>query len=191
MPYTTDSPVAIFPKKDKTLLVIQDKEPTIITLNNKKITTSFERQFESLWNQKTRTFEGIEQTTSFFSNILNDLKAGEEYFVINGNYGGNKRLGTFFKLYHKERHKRGIKANLLFNQNVKSIVRDLTLSPCEVKFLPPEFQSPLQMTFYKNKLYISIWSDNPVGFFIEQQGIVDVFKSYFDQLWNQKENKKK
>ncbi|MBI2573357.1 hypothetical protein HYV86_05835 [Candidatus Woesearchaeota archaeon] len=171
--------------RNKVVITLWD-EMRCFVIESQKLKDNFQNYFETLWNQKIRTFEGIEQTTSFFTNILNDLQAGEEYFVLNGNYGKNKKLGEFFKSYHQQRHKKGIKANLLFNQNVKSIAKDLALSPCEVKFLPPEFQSPLQVTFYKNKLYISIWSENPIGFLIEQKGMVEAFKAYFDLLWNQK-----
>ncbi len=186
IPLESKFPVEIFTVKDRAILLVQKKEPVTITIKNKDIANSFQQHFNHLWNQKVHTFEGVEQTTSFFLNILTDLKAGEEYFVINGNYGGNVKLGKFFKSYHALRHRRGIKANLLFNQNIKPYVKDLAQTPCEVKFLPVEFQSPLQVTFYKNKLYISLWSKQPIGFLIEGREIVDAFKAYFDVLWKQK-----
>ena len=162
---------------------IWQEKPITFKIENKTLADSYRQNFEMLWNQKVHTFEGFGQATSFFTNILTDLKAGEEYFVINGNYGANPKLGGFFKSYHALRHTRGIKANLLFNQNIKPYVKDLAQTPCEVKFLPAEFQSPLQMTFYKNKLYISLWSKEPIGFLIEQQEVVDAFKAYFEMLW--------
>lgn len=185
IPLESKFPVEIFAGKDSAILLVQKKEPITITIKNKDIASSFRQHFNHLWNQKVHTFEGFEQATSFFTHILRDLKPGEEYFVINGNYGGNVKLGEFFKSYHALRHKCGIKANLLFNQNIKPFVKDLAQTPCEVKFLPAEFQSPLQMTFYKNKLYISLWSKDPIGFLIEGREVVDAFKSYFDMLWKQ------
>ena len=54
LPYKTKSPVATFPGKEKTLLVIQEKEPTTIIIYNKEITNSFRRQFETLWRQSKK-----------------------------------------------------------------------------------------------------------------------------------------
>ncbi len=169
---------------NKTLISVATKRDFILfKIESEEVTESLKAHFKFLWNQKTQTFEGFEAATSFFRNILSDLKRGEEYFVINGNYGGNDKLGNFFASYHRERQQAGIKANLLFNQNIKPSASKLALQPCAVKFLPQEFKSPLQMTFYKHKLYISIWSKNPIGFLIEQKEVVEAMKAYFDVLW--------
>ncbi len=185
IPIESKFPVEIFTGKDRAILLVQKKEPVTITIKNKDVAHSFQQHFDHLWNQKVHTFEGFEQATSFFTNILTDLKAGEEYFVINGNYGGNQQILKFFKTYHPQRRNRGIRANFLFNQNIKPFLSKLALAPCRVKFLPTEFQSPLQITFYKQKLYISVWSSNPIGFLIEQQEVVDAFKAYYEMLWRQ------
>ncbi len=156
-----------------------------LMINNKDLAEAFLQQFNALWNQKVFVFEG-KATTNFFTNILTDLKAGEEYYVINGNYGDIYEFRDFFRDYHKKRSVRGIKANLLFNQNVRGKEQAFALSPAECKFLPPDFKSPLQMTFYKQKLYISLWQKKAIGVLIEDAGIVAAFKAYFTQLWQQK-----
>jgi hypothetical protein len=140
-----------------------------------------------LWNQKVTVYEGPANVTRFFTNILSDLKPGEEYFVLNGNTGIEDvpEISAFFRNYHKERSKHGIKANFLFNYKVKELAPELALPPSTLKFLPPDFKSPLQITFYKDKLYISVWSKNAVGFLIQSQDVVNAFKAYYDSLWNQ------
>jgi len=47
-------PIEIFTSKDKTFLTIQEKEPTIITIDNKKITDSFRRLFSVMWEEGGR-----------------------------------------------------------------------------------------------------------------------------------------
>ena len=170
----------------KTLITVASKDDlTLFKIDNKGVTESFIAQFNALWEQKLSVFEGKE-TTNFFTNILRDLKEGEEYYVINGNYGDIPEFRDFFGEYHKKRSEKGIKANLLFNQNVKGKEQAFALSPAECKFLPPDFKSPLQMTFYKQKLYISLWQKKAIGVLIEDAGIVAAFKAYFTQLWQQK-----
>lgn len=54
LPYETQSPVAIFPSAEKTLLVIQKKTPVAITIENKEVAQAFKKHFEQLWNQSEK-----------------------------------------------------------------------------------------------------------------------------------------
>ncbi|MDO8643011.1 MAG: helix-turn-helix domain-containing protein [Candidatus Woesearchaeota archaeon] len=188
---TTSSPATVQVYGNKVNLRIGGADNVVcMIIDNKQLAQSFKEQFDALWNQKVHVFEGQKQATLFFKNILTDLHAGDEYFVINGNYGGLKVLRDFFIAYHPQRSALGIKAHFLFNQNVKKHVHKLALPPAEYQFLPPDFKSPLQISFYKNKLYISLWEENAIGFLIESERLVKAFKAYFDTLWNQKGIKK-
>jgi sugar-specific transcriptional regulator TrmB len=51
LPFKSEFPVEIYPQGDTTLLLIQKKEPTIITIKNKEVTESFIKFFEALWKQ--------------------------------------------------------------------------------------------------------------------------------------------
>ncbi|MFC1722573.1 hypothetical protein ACFL0V_00370, partial [Nanoarchaeota archaeon] len=48
------------PYQEKTLMIIQEKEPTVVLINNKKISAAFKKQFEVLWGQRVKTYEGDE-----------------------------------------------------------------------------------------------------------------------------------
>jgi len=184
-PETTPSSVNIY--KDKIIIFPETKEPLLIVIDSKEVAESFRVQFEMQWNQKVQVFEGPKNATKFFTDILSDLKPGEEYFVLNGNQGIESvpEIKNFFHEYHKKREKIGIKTKFLFNQNVKDDIPNLAKSPAEYKYLPADFKSPLQITFYKNKLYISLWAKKAIGFLIERKDIVDAFKAYYENLWNQ------
>lgn len=186
---TTSSPATVTVYGNKVNFRIGTDAENIVcmVIDNKQLAQSFKEQFDALWGQKVTVYEGAKNVTSFFTNILTDLHCGEEYFVINGNYGGiSPALRDFFYHYHPQRSASGIKANLLFNNNLRKEAKHLALPPAEVKFLPPDFKSPLQITFYKNKLYISLWEEKPLGFLIESERLVKAFKVYFDTLWKQK-----
>ncbi|MBW2978351.1 hypothetical protein KY331_05900, partial [Candidatus Woesearchaeota archaeon] len=51
LPFKREFPVEIYPQGDTTLLLIQKKEPMIITIKNKEVTESFIKFFETLWEQ--------------------------------------------------------------------------------------------------------------------------------------------
>ncbi|MBU0615103.1 MAG: hypothetical protein KJ601_03340 [Nanoarchaeota archaeon] len=168
---------------NKTLISLPN-ERTFFRIENQDATDSFRAYFNTLWDQKISAFEGNDATT-FFDNILTDLKPSEEYYVLNGNTGIEPSLTDYFKDYHKKRHEKGIKVNLLLNHSMRHLSENLALEPAELKFLPPDFKSPLQMTFYGDKLYISLWSKKPIGFLIQRKDVVDAFRTYFDHLWKQ------
>jgi len=51
LPFKVDFPVEIYSQGDTTLLLIQKKDPTIITIKNKDITKAFINFFETMWKQ--------------------------------------------------------------------------------------------------------------------------------------------
>ena len=170
-----------------TLINIMGEDATAFMIESKDVADSFRNQFETLWTQKVHAFEGTETAASVTTAMLSELKKGDEYFVLNANWGlGNiPEVVDFFKNLHRERQKKGIKANFLFNTSSGQDVSDFALKPSEYKFLPQDFRSPLQVTFARDKLYMALWSKKSVGFMIENKQIVDAFKAYFDTLWNQ------
>lgn len=169
------------------VLISLPKQRMFFQIQSDEARTAFAAYFESLWRQDVKTYEGTRACTQFFTDITEDLAPGEEYFVINGNQGmaENPDLLAFFKNYHRTRQKKRIKANILFNTAAKKTATELALPPAEHRFLPPDFQSPLQVTFYKDKLYLALWKKNPIGVLIQRKEIVEAFKAYFENLWSQ------
>lgn len=128
-------------------------------------------------------FEGFKGITNFFKEILDDLKSGEEYYVIGGTYGAILGLREFFYNYHNQRAKKNIRVKMLANHNEKGVLEKTTHKKAEIRFLPEYFVSNMQITFYKNKAFIHIVNKSPVGFLIENEDAVKSFKSYFNALW--------
>ena len=129
-------------------------------------------------------FEGVKAIKNFYLNILEELKSGEEYFVIGANYGKSyENLKDFFENYHMQRAKRKIKVNMLANAQTKGILVPSTQKFSEVKFLPAYLISNMTILFYKSKSFIFFFAEEPVGFLIENQEITNGFKTYFDAFW--------
>jgi len=138
--------------------------------------------------RKAEIYEGKKGVTNLFKNILNELKRGEEYYVIGAGYGFIEKipgLWEFFYQYHAERAKHGIKVYMLANPSARENLVPTTLHNGEVRFLPEELITSIQLTFYKEKTFIILWSKDPIAFLIHNAEIVDGFKRYFDLLWEQ------
>lgn len=127
--------------------------------------------------------EGFKATTNFFRNILDDLKAGEEYYVIGASYGEVPALRPFFYNYHFQRVKHGIIVKMLANYDTKGNLEKTTAKKSEIRYLPKQFISNMQITFYKNKAFIALWTKTPVGFLIEDEEVVKGFRKYFNAFW--------
>ena len=150
----------------------------------KKLIPELELSQRSTKQPEAIIYNGFKGVTNFFRNILDELKKGEEYYVIGATYGANiPGLREFFYNYHKERSKKGIKVKMLANYETKGNIEKTTQKSADIKYLPAHFASNMQITFYKNRAFITIWSENPMGFLMENVEAVKSFKSYFDTLW--------
>ena len=194
LPYKTASPVSIHPGKDRSLLVIQEKEPIVININNKEVAESFHHHFESFWNQEVIVYKGFEDVTNRFWSMLDQLKPEEEYQVLGASHGeGGEKLLDWFLGYHSERVKRKIKVKLLSASSNYEAVRyqqthtgDPEMKLSQIKTLPPEFSAPMQINLYpNNKVLMFMWSKEFMCFEIESEILHNNFKNYFDVLWNQ------
>lgn len=149
---------------------------------------------QQLGKEKRRAeiYEGKKGVTNLFRNILDDLKSGEHYYVIGAGYGFIEKipgLWEFFYQYHAERAKHGIKVYMLANPSARENLVPTTLHKGEVRLLPEELITNVQITFYKEKTFIILWSQDPIAFLIHNAEIVNSFKKYFDHLWKQRAEK--
>jgi HTH-type transcriptional regulator, sugar sensing transcriptional regulator len=198
LPYHEESPVEIFIEKEKAHITIQEKEPTIITINNATIAKSFQKQFDNLWNQDVKVYTGFKNSTERFETMLESLKEGEEYYVLGlsmtSSEEGYKK--NWFYDFHKRRVEKGVKALMLCDQNYLSemkkrtdYARDEKRKLTELKGLSPELSSPIQINLYgKDTVGIFTWDKEFRCFEIKSKELYSNFKKYFDSLWNQDTN---
>ncbi len=166
------------------------KEPIAVIIENEEIYKMYKKQFESLWNKDTNTYNGFEETTQRFEQMLEELKPGEEYYVLGASIQqGNKRLNEWLIDYHTKRIKKEVKANLLCTADAFERVKenqffagDKKMKVSVVKCLPKEFSAPFQINLYKDKVLIFLW-DELKCFEIESKKLKENFKNYFDTLW--------
>ena len=195
LPYKTESPVpvAIHPYKERTLLIIQDKEPTIITINNKEVTESFHKHFESIWNQEVIVGYGFDAFEREWTSLFEELKPGESYDALGAAFGipenENKFVG-FFKKLHENRIARKIKSRLLFRPGAEKVVekyglKNLYSKDLQYKTLPLESESPVEIFVAKERTLLLVQKKEPVTITIRNKEIAESFKQHFNHLWNQ------
>jgi len=133
---------------------------------------------------KAVLYEGLNAIKNFYRNILEELKQGDEYYVIGVNYGDNlPGIKEFFENYHRQRAKKGIKVKMLVNHDAKDLLVKTIHSKSEVRFLPQYLMNNMIILFYKNKSFIFFLAKDAVGLLVENEEVSNGFKSYFDAFW--------
>jgi HTH-type transcriptional regulator, sugar sensing transcriptional regulator len=175
------------PMNPKTILnYIEEKEKTLE--NKKQEINKLIPQFNDLINNsenksQAAIYEGLSGVTNLFRNMIDELDKGQEYFVIGASYGPIKGIRDFFYKHHLIRVEKKIKLNMLANSETRGNLEQTTAKISEIKFLPGYLSTTMQIVFYKNKAFVIIWNEEPVGFLINNEEAVKGFRAYFNVLW--------
>jgi len=171
----------------KNLLDYLDDEKSKIDEKKKvveELMPSLQQYMKTTDKTQATIYTGFKAVSNFFRNILEELNKGEEYYVIGARYVAElPEQMRFFQKYHQLRALKGIKVNMLANNEIRGTIVPATKSVSEIKYLPDYLISNIQILFYKNKSFIIIWTADPVAFLIESEEVAKGFKKYFDAFW--------
>jgi sugar-specific transcriptional regulator TrmB len=190
LPKSFNNPVGIQIYTDRVALISYIDPLIIVEIKNMHFVRIFKQYFENLWNQEVKNYRGFDELKNVFYNMIeNDLQRGEEYHVINANLTmdeKNQDLIDFFKVYHKERQKRGVYAKLLFSESSKPFIEKnkTNYSSAEMRFMPAGISNPMQINIYKNKTVMIIMESEPVVIVIENEKITQSYEQYFQTFWD-------
>ena len=163
----------------------KEKEIELKKEEIKKILPQLKAQLEAGEKREAEVYEGAKGVENIFWNIISELKKGEEYYVLGASYAFERYpVVEFFKEYHAERARRGIKVKIMFNYGTQFII-DEVKKLSEIKFMPQEIKAPIQIVIWRNKTSIILWQQKPLAFTIDSKEVAESFKLYFDALWNQ------
>ena len=57
------------------------------------------------------------------------------------------------------------------------------LKDVNVKYTPDEFEGMTETAIAGNKVAIIVYSDIPIGFYMEDEAVAKSYKHFFTQLW--------
>ncbi|MBI4159291.1 hypothetical protein HY500_03465 [Candidatus Woesearchaeota archaeon] len=184
-------PVSTVVVGNNILEVVWGVKPITFKIENKNVAEYYKSNFNLLWDQEAVVLRGHENIERNFWNMLNELKEGDEYYVLGASWHGKKdKIPEFYKKFHEERQRRKIKAKFLFVSGTEDIVNKsifLYQRFGEVKFLPQGIYEGIQVNLYNEKVIFQIWREKePIVISIEDEKMYKTFKTYFDLLWNSK-----
>ncbi len=180
MPYEPDSPVEIFTTENKVIIMIQESNPTIITVNNKTLAKTFKTSFESLWDQDAKIVKGLDGIQDIFEQILAsgscDFISAEGYFM--------DMRPKYIDEWEKRAIKHGFKMRNIVNPEAKG--HRITKFPfAKTKYtIPKEFAKLSVIWIFANKVVIANYTEKePIAFVIENESLQQMYKTQFELLW--------
>lgn len=158
-----------------------DKKREVI----ENILPKLKKQYEFPEKKSEATiYDGFKAVTNFFRNILDELKPGGTYYIIGANYGENyPELRRFFYKHHQKRGSKKIKVKMLANHDERGKLEKTTMVRAEIRYLPQYLISNMEVVFYKNKVFIALFTKDPKGILIESEEAVKNFRTYFNAFW--------
>lgn len=127
--------------------------------------------------QEATIFRGKKGIKTIFQDILRH----KEYWVFGSSGKFKEILGPFFSLFQKQIKEKRIKLRLLISETARET--DIALHAQEVRFLPKEYTTLISTIVYSNKVAIVSWTENPVGFLLDDKQTADSYRTYFKFMW--------
>jgi len=136
--------------------------------------------------EKAAVYKGKRGITEIYNLMINTK--GKEYLTFGGGEECANSMGlTWWLNIHAKRIANKLKSRQVFDRSVKEAggtdIEKLKLT--NIKYLPKEFASFQETVIVGNKVAISVFSDNPYGFLIEDKKVADGYRKHFDILWKQ------
>jgi HTH-type transcriptional regulator, sugar sensing transcriptional regulator len=173
---------------NKIIAYIEEKEKELKE-NKQKIREiipelELRRQFREVVPSAT-IYMGLEGTKTVFNNIIEKLKAGEEYLVFTSSPENLKieKLQLFFRNLHLKRVEKRIHSKMIAPLNskkeIKKIIKGLPF--VEAKFSKSKIS--LDTVIFGNYVLISVFKEEPINFEIHSKDVAENFRNLFFEFW--------
>ena len=135
--------------------------------------------------QEAKIYVGIEGIKSFFSEIIENMKRGEEYLAITlGSLRWNKEMELFFQNFHLKRAEKGVNAKILYSGDKREMHENVNLKHTglyDFRFIKERV--PCGIIIFKSMVATINWKDKPKIFVIINEDNSLQYKKFFYELW--------
>ncbi|MDO8660945.1 MAG: helix-turn-helix domain-containing protein [Candidatus Woesearchaeota archaeon] len=130
---------------------------------------------------KTKTGAQLFQGLKAIKTIFEDILSCKEYAAFGEGMRTVNFLGHFFEYFQREKKRRKIKSRVLMGEQFRR-QKTVTGSYGEFRFLR-DYEPPVALFIYGNKVATIVWSETPTAFVIESQDAVAGYRTYFELMW--------
>lgn len=130
-------------------------------------------------NARVTVFEGKRGLINLLEDVLKTRRTNLVFSTTKIRF-----IRQYLEWFHKRRVRLKIVDRLILNEREKERASRLSRMPCtHVRVMRDEFDTPLAINVYANKVGMLIFSDNPIAILIEDRSVANSFKNYFELLW--------
>jgi len=116
-----------------------------------------------------------------------EIGAGDTvYFLGSSKFGGQAKLESYWRNYHKRREEKGILSKILYDNDADQVIVDNRnlFKDSEAKYMPFGSDMPMWYCIFGDFVCTIVPSeDPPFSFFIRSKKTAAALKQYFDYLW--------
>ena len=129
--------------------------------------------------QSVEMFEGQKAIFSLFTNLIEDAKSKEQYFIFSINEENkNDAANLFFKNLAVRRKEKKMDVRLL--KNMKYYKKE---NHTNLKLKYTKFNLPQGITIFRNIVVLLSWIESPLAIKIESETISSQLKDFFLDQW--------
>ena len=137
---------------------------------------------ETYPEDEAQVFVGYNGVRNAIDSFGDTFKKGEEMVVLGTPKPLPNTYYTFFKLFNKERVKKGVKMRVIYGDNMRSYANKLYDMPkTNVKFL--KGLTPSTLAIGKDRIVIATWEEGGKAIVITGKEIANNYKKFFESLW--------
>lgn len=150
----------------------------------KELLPNLEKQYKATVRNKTaEIFIGLNGMQNAFNVLIKEFNSKEMYYAFGASKGEDiEKIQIFFERLHKERIKKRVKSQIIFNESSRGLFKSQEKSKfVKVKYLIES--TPASINIYKDYTIIAILAREPITFLIRNKEVADSFKEYFKIMW--------
>jgi len=113
--------------------------------------------------------------------FIKDAKKGDDFiFFATSRTGYDKEIQKFFLNYDIKRKEKGLRVRGVALKELKELFEGRKF----IKMKYPKFPIPSDISTCNEKVAIISWGEKPVGYLIKSKNISEMYKEYFERVWN-------
>jgi HTH-type transcriptional regulator, sugar sensing transcriptional regulator len=129
--------------------------------------------------QNVEVFEGQKAIFALFTDMINDARRNEKYFVFSiDEENKSDQANLFFKNLAVRRKEKGLDVKTL--KNMRHYIQEKH-TKMELRYTA--FNFPQGITVFRNNVIMLSWSDTPTAIRIESSIFAEQFRAFFLELW--------
>lgn len=135
---------------------------------------------------ETNIYEGYKGIKGIYDELLRTLNRGKTYYVIGARQLGDTsrlELNLMIQNFHKQREKKGIKVEIIFNKDVEKETKKQIKNFKHMKAKFRDIKTNSVILLFDNRVINFLFTDKLLATEIKSKEAYESYKQYFNEMW--------